>query len=497
MKPIFSILALVLVLLQVSNCQLTINYLSLSSDSSGSSTTPETSPAVVDPKGTAGNDSNKMRKEENEESKEKNEDETKNDEGTKDQKEVEQKQNNSRQANQEKKKLEKEQRDLERKQRREQREADRKKKQEQKEADRKNKREQRNLKKRKVRELEARKLQSEEIFTAAIIDSDSNENTQNKDTRELNSTDYKLSTEQSEIFYKASRIKFAAPTSFTTGQNSSVIGISKDLESMIAREEKEISQSLNGFAAYNVTITSKTKELLLETDNTIDLDKKYANQVITAVEKLDVEERCSRELMDRAGSLLVNFQSKNDALYSKSLLITKLLNKNRSNEFISKEEQEAEQSLKYALDAHQKTIQTRSSYIIDLSAVLLACKKKVYIPKQIVCIPTRYYLPDPKKCTTEDLVKLVEEMIFLYTMRFTENSYLQTCSDKISYCEEHCSSGDSLCLDCFNTSFCKKVHLYRKHYYGKKLVQVANRAYECETYLYFMLMNRSEQSVSV
>ena len=170
--------------------------------------------------------------------------------------------------------------------------------------------------------------------------------------------------------------------------------------------------------------------------------------------------------------------------------LTKLINK--ENETNQPETEEILQ-LNDALVSHQKVISTRLGYISDLSAAMLVCQKRDYIPKQIVCAPTSNYLPNPRECTTDDLVNLMEKMIFNVMMRFTENSYLQSCSDRVSTCKDLCSNGDTSCLECFTSSLCERIHLFRKHSYGKDLVNTANKAYECETYLYLQFKKNESQ----
>lgn len=327
------------------------------------------------------------------------------------------------------------------------------------------------------------------------ISSSSNNTTDTKSNDEYKTDDVRLLVEQREIFNKASVFESLPPSSFTFGNISSVFGLDSELELMIAGEEEEISKLHGGLVVYNVSINSETKSLLLEIDETVESDKLYTSQVITSAKEVGINQLCPKVLVKTAGSLLVDFQGKNDILYAKILLIRKLLNKIHYDKNLSRESIQEIQNFKNALAIHEETITARHSLIIDIASILLACQKKSYIPKQIVCTPTRYYLPNPKQCTTEDLVNLMEKMIFFSTMRFTENSHLQTCSDRFPRCKKNCSSGDALCLNCFVTSLCKKVHLFRKHYYGKRLVETANKAYECETFLYFDLRDKAKKSV--
>lgn len=284
------------------------------------------------------------------------------------------------------------------------------------------------------------------------------------------------------------------PSVFRYGiDRSSVVGVDSEVQDAIMMEEKDISKISTGLVVYNVRVTPETRRLLLVRDHTISTDIQYTNEVVASLKRLPSDKTCSPELTSGAGSLSVSLQGKNDLLQAKTILITKLLNKRKSSGDNSMYQEDIA-ALEAALASHQEIIKTRTDLLTEIIAVIFTCQRRNYIPKEFFCAPTQAYLPRPKSCTFEELIQHLETVLYNTIMRFVENSYYQACSDRVSAnnCKETCANGDVSCFDCFTTSLCERVHLFRKHSYGKELISAANVAYECETYIHMKLFSEQK-----
>lgn len=306
---------------------------------------------------------------------------------------------------------------------------------------------------------------------------------------DMTESDDPLMIKRVDVFSRASKIPYVHPESLTYGFNSSILGLHKNLSTMLAHEEQELASITSGLAVFNVKVSKETKKLLMEVGDSVDDDKRLMEEVAKEIRDLGLE-KCSKDFISKIGSFMVGFQNKNDVSFAKSLLLDKILRKKSLRKNISRKETAEIERLKAALATHKSNMKQRMDIMTEVASFLFTCYRRSHVPKEIVCTPSKRYLYNPRRCTLDDLALFLDGLIYYTAMRIVEHSYLQSCPDRISTCNKTCLNEGTSCFDCFTSSLCEKVHLTRKHNYGKLLTSVANQAYECETYHFIRMIKQ-------